>query len=97
MHDREGMVTRWLRSKSIHPADIAATLEWVKLEESVGRRPTDAKILEHAEALHAQAVNKFREIAPGKIEVIHSWTWSWKVGGAALVGALIGELIGRLF
>ena len=99
--DRLEMLRRWLRSKSIHPADIAATLKWAEEETAAGRSPNDKQVLEKAESIHANVVEQFRGIDPTPIHINsvmeHKWIWSWKVGVSALIGSLIGGLLNAIW
>ena len=61
------LLRKWLRSKSLHVADIKAALEWYSSEVLSGREPSDADVLAKAEEGHRVAVE---QAVPIK-EVIH--------------------------
>lgn len=90
-HDRKDLLRKWLRSRGIHPADIAVSLEWYEQERAVGRNPADAQVLERAEKCHADAVGQFRKVEPGNIVV--RYELSWKIVGFAALASFVGSAL----
>ncbi len=75
----------WLRGKGLHPADVAAALEWYDAEVRAGRQPTDHAVLAHGEQCHANAVGQYRSLQPTPLTVTHThppvrWVWPLVAG-----------------
>lgn len=89
--ERKDLLRAWLRSKALHPADIAVALEWYEQEIKAGRKPTDAAVLQQAEECHAAAVGQYRKIEPGNIVVRYELTW--KIVAFAALASFAGSAL----